>query len=123
MHINVSLIGPYSELVLMRVIGRKVAAAAPSIKVPATAWAQKRSASPSAHATVSATHQRSRLSRQIHPPARDDDDEMDADGDEEEAGEDDGDGDDRLYCYCQKQSYGDVSFMLLWFLALGLTPL
>lgn len=88
---------------------RKVTtSAAPSIKVPGNAWAQKRSASPTVQATASTTgHQRSRLSRQIHPPARDEDEDMDAEGDEELDG-DDADGDDRLYCYCQKQSYGDM---------------
>ncbi|KAF5332130.1 hypothetical protein D9611_008092 [Ephemerocybe angulata] len=81
---------------------------APSIKVPGNARAQKRSASPTVQSGTTATgHQRSRLSRQVLPPAQDEDEEMDAEGDEEVDG-DDADGDDRLYCYCQKQSYGDM---------------
>lgn len=83
-------------------IGRKVGTATPSIKVPA------RSASPTVATPATASgHQRSRLSRQIHPPVQDEDDDMDGEVDEEGDG-DDGDGDDRLYCYCQSQSYGDV---------------
>ncbi|EAU80706.1 hypothetical protein CC1G_08313 [Coprinopsis cinerea okayama7 len=84
---------------------RKVAAAAsPSIKIPT------RSASPTVQAPAAqASHQRSRLSRQVHPPVQDEDEDMDAEGDEDVGEEgDDGDGDDRLYCYCQKQSYGDM---------------
>ncbi|TFK18871.1 hypothetical protein FA15DRAFT_674959 [Coprinopsis marcescibilis] len=83
---------------------RKVTATTPSIKVPA------RSASPTVQAVASqSAHQRSRLSRQIHPPVVEDDEDMDAEGDDDVDGEgDDGDGDDRLYCYCQKQSYGDM---------------
>ncbi|KAG2019650.1 hypothetical protein CC2G_005069 [Coprinopsis cinerea AmutBmut pab1-1] len=90
---------------LTSVAGRKVAAAAsPSIKIPT------RSASPTVQAPAAqASHQRSRLSRQVHPPVQDEDEDMDAEGDEDVGEEgDDGDGDDRLYCYCQKQSYGDV---------------
>ncbi|KAJ2934983.1 hypothetical protein H1R20_g2085, partial [Candolleomyces eurysporus] len=86
---------------------RRKVTAAPSIKVPATAWAQKRSASPTVQPTTSQTsHQRSRLSRQIHPvtPERDEDD--DAEGEEDVEG-DDGD-DNKIYCYCQQQSFGDM---------------
>ena len=86
-------------------------AAAPSIKVPATAWAQKRSASPTVQpATSQASHQRSRLSRQIHPVTPERDEDEDAEGDEDVEG-DDGD-DNRIYCYCQQQSFGDVSFRI-----------
>lgn len=67
-----------------------------------------RSASPSAAAISQTTHQRSRLSRQIHPveesePEVGADEDMEADDDAE---------DERLYCFCQKQSYGDVSEIL-----------
>ena len=83
--------------------------AAPSIKVPATAWAQKRSASPTVQpATSQTSHQRSRLSRQIHPVTPERDEDEDAEGDEDVEG-DDGD-DNKIYCYCQQQSFGDVSF-------------
>lgn len=51
--------------------------------------------------TAHVTQQKSRLSRQIIPPAEDPD--MDADGD------DDAEEDETLYCICQKQSYGDAS--------------
>jgi len=77
-----------------------------SIKItPVPSPIKHRSASPSATAVSQITHQRSRLSRQIHPveesePEAGADDDMDVDDDPE---------DERLYCFCQKQSYGDVS--------------
>ena len=93
-------------------VGRKVTASAstPSIKVPASAWAQKRSASPTVQPSISAAgNPRSRLSRQIHPPTpNDDEDEQMEAGEQEEVDEDD-----RAYCYCQKSSFGDVSPILL----------
>ena len=54
--------------------------------------------------TTHVTQQKSRLSRQIRPPAEDLD--MDADGDDDAEEEIE---DETLYCFCQKQSYGDVS--------------
>lgn len=79
---------------------------AASIKItPVPSPTKHRSASPSAAAISQTTHQRSRLSRQIHPveesePEIGPDEDMEADDDAE---------DERLYCFCQKQSYGDVS--------------
>ncbi|KAJ7814126.1 hypothetical protein B0H14DRAFT_2850925 [Mycena olivaceomarginata] len=64
----------------------------------------RRSASPlttsAAANSHSASHKRSRLSRQIHPSREEMD--LDAEGEEEGEGEDD-----NLYCFCQKKSYGD----------------
>ena len=78
-----------------------------SIKItPAVTPTKHRSASP-ATVTLTTTHttqQKSRLSRQIRPPAEDID--MDADGDDDAEEEIE---DETLYCFCQKQSYGDVS--------------
>ncbi|TFK25299.1 hypothetical protein FA15DRAFT_364806 [Coprinopsis marcescibilis] len=78
---------------------RKMGTGSPSIKVPG------RSASPTSIQVSGpqSTHQRSRLSRQIHPPVRDDDEELEAEVEEEVD-----DGDDRLYCYCERQSFGDM---------------
>lgn len=76
-----------------------------SIKItPVPSPTKHRSASPSATVVSQTTHQRSRLSRQIHPaeesePEAGADDDMDIDDDAE---------DERLYCFCQKQSYGDM---------------
>jgi len=56
--------------------------------------------------TIAHTQQKSRLSRQVHPPPQYSKEEADAEegGDlEEEENEDE-----TLYCFCQKQSYGDV---------------
>ncbi|KAJ2919839.1 hypothetical protein MD484_g625, partial [Candolleomyces efflorescens] len=88
-------------------LGCRRLTAAPSIKVPATAWTQKRSASPTVQpATSQGSHQRSRLSRQIHPPTPEQEEDEDAEGEEEVEG-DEGD-DNRIYCYCQQQSFGDM---------------
>ncbi|GAW04052.1 hypothetical protein F5879DRAFT_961604 [Lentinula edodes] len=83
---------------------RKVTSS-PSIKLPPS-----RSISPATPATKSASHTRSRLSRQTYPPPRhnkieepeeDEDDEPEAEGDDE-------DDDHKLYCFCQKPSAGDM---------------
>jgi chromatin modification-related protein YNG2 len=78
-----------------------------SIKItPAVTPTKHRSASPATVTltTTHATQQKSRLSRQIRPPAEDLDMDADGDDDAEEEVEDE-----TLYCFCQKQSYGDVS--------------
>ncbi|KAF9053321.1 hypothetical protein BJ165DRAFT_1413483 [Panaeolus papilionaceus] len=76
-----------------------------SIKIsPAASPTKHRSQSPAATAAASHTTQKSRLSKQIHPPVQDV--ESDAEPDEgvvEEEAEDE-----TLYCFCQKQSYGDM---------------
>ncbi|KAF8163780.1 hypothetical protein B0H34DRAFT_651391 [Crassisporium funariophilum] len=81
---------------------------ATSIKIsPAASPMKHRSASPTtaAASTSHVTQQKSRLSRQIHPPVEDVD--MDAEGDEEAEAEEENE-DETLYCFCQKQSYGDM---------------
>lgn len=81
-----------------------------SVKIsPVASPTKHRSASPTttANASHATSHQRSRLSRQIHPPAVEDVD-MDAEGEEDAEGEDAEGEDERLYCFCQKQSYGDM---------------
>ncbi|KAF9072007.1 hypothetical protein BDP27DRAFT_1401140 [Rhodocollybia butyracea] len=89
---------------------RKVTASGPpSIKLPPS-----RSLSPAAPTTKSASHTRSRLSRQSYPPPRKakidlakierEDEEAEA---EEPEGEDEDD-DHKLYCFCQKPSAGDM---------------
>ena len=99
---------PYSitRIIIYTVQGRRLNATN-SIKItPAVTPTKHRSASP-ATVTLSTTHatqQKSRLSRQIRPPAEDLD--MDADGDDDAEEEIE---DETLYCFCQKQSYGDVS--------------
>ncbi|KAJ3564240.1 hypothetical protein NP233_g8426 [Leucocoprinus birnbaumii] len=83
---------------------RRINASA-SIKItPVPSPTKHRSASPSAAAISQTTHQRSRLSRQIHPV---EESEPEAGGDDDMDGEDDPE-DERLYCFCQKQSYGDM---------------
>ncbi|TFK65676.1 hypothetical protein BDN72DRAFT_800890 [Pluteus cervinus] len=113
---------------------RRRTGVATSLKIttpsPSPSSNKKRSSSP--HVTAAAIPSlaangvggaaRSRLSRQVHPPAHTVSD-MDAEGEEEEepeveaepgeveegeeAGEDDAE-DESLYCFCQKQSYGDM---------------
>lgn len=57
--------------------------------------------------TTAHAQQKSRLSRQVHPPPE----YSPADADAEEGGdmEEEENEDETLYCFCQKQSYGDVS--------------
>ena len=95
-----------------------------SIKItPASSPTGRRSASP---ASVSPAHghtqHKSRLSRQVHPPAdEDEDDDMDGEG-EDDDGEVEDDNDETLYCFCQKQSYGDVRFISSFRSFVCLTP-
>jgi len=68
-----------------------------------------RSASPSSTPAQPHAQQKSRLSRQVHPPPTEDEDDMDVDGEgDDDDGEVEDDNDERLYCFCRKQSYGDV---------------
>ncbi|KAJ4470953.1 hypothetical protein J3R30DRAFT_3300280 [Lentinula aciculospora] len=88
-------------------IERKVTASA-SIKLPPS-----RSISPAAPATKSASHTRSRLSRQTHPPPRhtkieETEEDEDEEPEIEAADGDDEDDDHKLYCFCQKPSAGDM---------------
>jgi chromatin modification-related protein YNG2 len=80
--------------------------AAASIKISPAASPKHRSASPTVLPATAHTQQKSRLSRQVHPPpeySKSDADEEGGDMEEEE------NEDETLYCFCQKQSYGDVS--------------
>ncbi|KAJ3868190.1 hypothetical protein EV359DRAFT_32814 [Lentinula novae-zelandiae] len=82
---------------------RKVTSS-PSIKLPPS-----RSISPATPATKSASHTRSRLSRQTYPPPRYTKiEEPEEEEDEPEAEGDDEDDDHKLYCFCQKPSAGDM---------------
>ena len=98
---------PFSTRIIIHTFQERRLNATNSIKITPTATPTKhRSASP-ATVTLTTTHvtqQKSRLSRQIRPPAEDLD--MDADGDDDAEEENE---DETLYCFCQKQSYGDVS--------------
>ncbi|KAE9397446.1 hypothetical protein BT96DRAFT_73150 [Gymnopus androsaceus JB14] len=86
---------------------RKIAVSgSPSIKLPPS-----RSISPAAPATKTASHTRSRLSRQSYPaPRRNviEDTEEEEEPEIEEAEVDDEDDDHKLYCFCQKPSAGDM---------------
>lgn len=89
---------------------RKIAVSgSPSIKLPPS-----RSISPAAPATKTASHTRSRLSRQSYPaPRRNviEDTEEEEEPEIEEAEVDDEDDDHKLYCFCQKPSAGDVRML------------
>jgi chromatin modification-related protein YNG2 len=102
------------EVFLIGLTGRKTTITT-SIKITPASPTKHRSASP---ASVTPAHgytqQKSRLSRQVHPPVEEDEDDMDVDGEgDEDEGEVEDDNDETLYCFCRKQSYGDVCFFFL----------
>lgn len=86
-----------------------------SIKLTSTPT-KHRSASPALITPVQGhAQQKSRLSRQVHPPPEEEDDmDVDGEGDDEDAEAED-DNDESLYCFCRKQSYGDVCLLFFSF--------